>query len=135
MLRYTAASLEAPGRLFQAFEVSRTRNQLWLRADRNPDGGLPQLLDVHFDSVQYYCGPFVLRGLSLRRAAADERARLIDQHGLETDPQLGLFLLSAEHDWFVVSGSVQWAEADLPYDAPSVFWSSTTSATSIGELE
>jgi hypothetical protein len=135
LLRYTAASLEAPGRLFQAFQVSRTRNQLCLRADRNPSGGLPHLLDVHFDSVQYYCGPFVLHGLSLRRATADQQARLVDVHGLDTDPQLGLFLLSAEHDWFIVSGSPQWAEADLPYDAPSLFWSSTTSATSIGSLQ
>src|SRR4051794_23704690 len=117
MRRYTADSLEAPGRTFQVTDVTRTHNQVWLRSEQGLDVGIPYRLEVHFPGVEYYCGPFAMPGLSLRRAGPAERARLSARHGVPVEPGLGLYLLSREHDWFIVSGSPSWAEADVDYKA------------------
>jgi hypothetical protein len=121
--RYTAPSLEVPDRLFQITHVSRTRSQLWLQSDAAKDAGWEYRLEVLFQSVQYVCMPFALRGLSLRKATQDEWARLSELHGLEADPRWNLYLLSRDHDWFVVSANPMWAEADLKYNDEPVFWS------------
>jgi hypothetical protein len=121
--RYSSSTFDAPDRLFQITRVSRTHTQLWLQSDAAKDAGIEYRLEVLFQSVQYLCAPFVLRGLALRRATRDERARLAALHGLEVDDRWGFYLLSREHDWFVVSGSPIWAEADLTYSDEPVFWS------------
>lgn len=118
---YTAPSLEAPDRLFQVTQVSRTHTQLWLQSDRSQGTGKPRL-EVLFQNVQHLCMPFVLRGLSLRRATQEEWARLSKLHQLEHGPGWSLYMLSGSHDWFIVSATPLWAEADLSYDDKSVFW-------------
>lgn len=120
--RYTAPVFDAPDRLFQVMRTSRTHTQVWLQADAAPDLGIPLRLEVLFQSVQYLCLPFVFRGLALRAAAGAERDRLAAAHGLELPPEQGLYVLSKEHDWFVVSGKPLWAEARLSYRDESVFW-------------
>ncbi|MGC1209964.1 MAG: hypothetical protein WA890_01685 [Micromonospora sp.] len=75
-----------------------------------------------FPWVQYVCMPFVLRGLSLRRATQEEWARLSKLHQLVHDPRWSLYILSRSHDWFIVSAAPLWAEADLNYDDKPVFW-------------
>jgi hypothetical protein len=123
MYRYTATSLDGSGRLFQVTKVSRSHSQLWLQSDRAPEIGFKHRLEVLFPGVEYYCGPFAMRGLALRQADPERRDKLAEQHGIDIDPRYGLYLLSPDHDWFVVSGAPSWAEADLDYNAPSVFWS------------
>jgi hypothetical protein len=138
MRRYTATSLDAPGRLFQVTQVSSSHSQLWLQSDRAPEIGFRYRLEVYFPWVSYYCGPFAICGLALRQADPDRRDRLAEHHGLDIDPKYGLYLLSPDHDWFVVAGSPSWAEAALGYDAPSVFWSSEDRSDviiSIGQLQ
>jgi hypothetical protein len=120
--RYTASVFAAPNRLFQIMRTSRTRTQVWLQADASPSSGIPLRIEVHFDSVQYLCLPFIIRGLTLRAATAAERERLGAAHGLELAEDPGVYLLSEQHDWFVVSGPPQWAEARLAYDDGPVFW-------------
>ena len=135
--RYSAPSFEAPDRLFQITHVSRTRTQLWLQADRSRSTG-EHRLEVLFPSVQHLWVPFVLRGLSLRRATPEERARISERHGLPIDPDWHLHLLSRDHDWFVVSATPLWAEADLAYDDEPVFWSHSDHpdvVISVGTLE
>ncbi|MER7009062.1 hypothetical protein ABT297_39290 [Dactylosporangium sp. NPDC000555] len=118
--RYTASSFEAPGRLFQITRVSRTHTQLWLQSDAS---ATEHRLEVLFQWVQFISAPFVLSGLYLREATPDERARISERHALEVDPRWGLYLLSRDHDWFVVSGNPIWAESNLAYDDEPVFWS------------
>lgn len=134
--RYTASSLEAPDRLFQITHVSRTHTQLWLQSDRSQTSRYR--LEVLFQDVQHLCMPFVLRGLSLRKATQDEWARLSELHLLEPDSRWNLHMLSRSHDWFIVSGTVLWAEADLSYDDEPVFWTYTGNddvLISVGTLE
>jgi hypothetical protein len=136
--RYSAATLEAPGRLFQITHVSRTHTQLWLQSDAAKEAGFEYRLEVLFQSVQYLCVPFMLRDLWLRRATPEERARLSDLHHLQVAPRYDLYLLSRGHDWFVVSDKPIWAEADLRYDDEPVFWSSgdrDAKVISVGTLE
>ncbi|NJC68417.1 hypothetical protein HC031_01570 [Planosporangium thailandense] len=136
--RYTAASLEAPDRLFQVTHVSRTHTQLFLQSNAAKSAGFEHRLEVWFQSVQYFCMPFVLRGLSLRKASQDERASLSELHGLEADPRWDLYLLSRSHDWFIVSARPMWAEADLEYDDEPAFWSyagQDDAVISMGTLE
>lgn len=120
--QYTAAVYEAPDRLFQIMRTSRTRTQLWLQADASPSSGIPLRLEVHFDSVQYLCLPFVIRGLTLRAATTTERQRLSAAHGLDLAESQGVYLLSEKQDWFIVSSPPQWAEAHLSYNDGPVFW-------------
>lgn len=120
--RYTAPVFDVPDRLFQVMGTSRTHTQVWLQADAAPDWGIPLRIEVLFQSVQFLCLPFVFRGLSLRAAAASERDRLTAAHSLDLVPEQGVYLLSNEHEWFVVSASPLWAEARLSYDAGPVFW-------------
>lgn len=122
---YSAASLDAPDRIFQITHVSRTHTQLWLQANAAQSKDIAYRLEVLFQNVQHVCAPFVLRGLSLRRATHDESNRLSKLHGLEVDPSYGLYLLSRSHDWFIVSAKPIWAEADLDYNDKPVFWSYT----------
>lgn len=119
---YTAPVFDAPGRLFQVMRASRTHTQVWLQADAAPELGVPLRIEVLFQWVQYLCLPFVFRGLALRAATAAESERLAAAHGLELAPEQGVYLLSKEHDWFVVSGRPMWAEARLSYGDESVFW-------------
>jgi hypothetical protein len=123
--RYTAASLDVPDRQFQITQATRTHTKLWLQANAVPHLGHPYRLDVVFHDVQYLSFPFVMRGLALRRADPEETTRLSALHGLQPDPRTPVTLLSKDHDWFIVAGTVLWAEADLEYNDPSVFWSST----------
>ncbi|SBT49797.1 hypothetical protein [Micromonospora auratinigra] len=118
---YTAPSLEAPDRLFQITQVTRTHTQLWLQSDGSESVGRYRL-EVLFQCVQYVSMPFVLRGLSLRQATPQEWARLSELHQLEPDPAWSLYMLSRSHDWFIVSATPVWAEADLSYRDKSVFW-------------
>ncbi|WP_155246216.1 hypothetical protein [Salinispora arenicola] len=122
---YSAASLDAPDRLFQLTHASRTRTQLWLQADAAPSIGINHRLEILFQNVQYVCSPFALRGLSLRRATQDESGRLSKLHGLEVDPDYSIYLLSRSHTWFIVSAKPIWAEADLSYNDKPVFFSYT----------
>ncbi|MBQ1013316.1 hypothetical protein KBX53_20640 [Micromonospora sp. M51] len=117
------AELEAPDRLFQITHVSRTHTQLWLQADASSTH--EYRLEVLFQDVTYLCTPFVLRGLSLRRAHPEQTRRLTGLHELAVEPGWGVYLLSRSHDWFVVSSSPLWAEAKLSYSAEPVFWSYT----------
>ncbi|MCG5463584.1 hypothetical protein MED01_001739 [Micromonospora sp. MED01] len=118
---YTASSLEAPDRLFQITRVARTHTQVWLQSDRSQMTGQNRL-EVLFQSVQYVCMPFVLRGLSLRRAPQDDWARLSELHQLEHDPRWSLYMLSRSHDWFIVSATPLWAETDLSYNDATAIW-------------
>lgn len=118
---YTAPSLEAPDRLFQITHVTRTHTQVWLQSDRSRSTGQYRL-EVLFQWVQYVSMPFVLRGISLRRATQQEWARLSELHQLEHDPRWSLYMLSRSHDWFIVSATPLWAEADLNYNDKPVFW-------------
>ncbi|BFU45355.1 hypothetical protein [Krasilnikovia sp. MM14-A1004] len=121
--RYTAPVFAAPDRFFQVMRTSRTHTQLWLQSDAAPDSGHPLRLEVLFQWVHYMCLPFTLRGLTVRAATPAERDRLAAAHGLEVSAEQGVYLLSEEHDWFVVaSGSPLWAEARLSYSDESVFW-------------
>lgn len=120
--RFAAPVFDAPDRLFQVVRTGRTHTQLWLQSDAAPESGHPLRLEVLFQWVQYLCLPFVFRGLTVRAATAAERDRLTAAHGLELVPDQGVYLLSKEHDWFVVSGRPLWAEARLAYHDESVFW-------------
>ncbi|MFI6330570.1 hypothetical protein ACIBBG_19975 [Micromonospora chersina] len=118
--------------------MSRTHTQVWLQADPASSSGHEHRLEVLFQNVQYLCMPFVLRGLSLRRATAEQAARLGELHGLESDPRWDLYLLSRSDDWFVVSATPIWAEAKLSYRDEPVFWSYSGRedvVVSIGTLE
>ncbi|MET7818135.1 hypothetical protein [Micromonospora zamorensis] len=117
------AELEAPDRLFQITHVSRTHTQVWLQADANSTH--EHRLEVLFQDVKYLCTPFVLRGLSLRRADPEQTRRLTELHELVLDPGSSVYLLSRSHDWFVVSSHPLWAEAKLSYSDEPVFWSYT----------
>ncbi|MEU4398681.1 hypothetical protein [Micromonospora orduensis] len=119
----TTAELEAPDRLFQITHVSRTHTQLWLQADANSSH--QYRLEVLFQDVKYLCVPFMLRGLSLRRADPEQTRRLTDLHDLVVEPGSNVYLLSRSHDWFVVSSHPLWAEATLSYSDEPVFWSHT----------
>jgi len=119
---YKADGFEVPDRLFQIRQVGRTHSQMWLQAERPFVN--EYRLEVLFPDVGYLCLPFALRGLYLRRAPADEAARLTALHGVTVEPDRAVFLLSREHDWFVVSGEPAWAESALSYDEPTVFFNS-----------
>lgn len=112
--------LDAPDRLFQVTRVSRTHTQVWLQSDRSR--AHPYRLEVLFQWVQYLCTPVVLRGLSLRRATADERARISRQHDLVPDPRWDIYRLSRDSDAFIVSARPLWAESDLRFDDAPVYW-------------
>ena len=135
--KYKTPSLDVPDRLFQITQASRTHTQLWLQSDRNKSKGELRL-EVLFQSVQYLCIPFAIKGLALRQATTDECTRLSDLHGLKADSRWGIYLLSRQHDWFVVSAPPVWAEADLGFNDKSAFWSSADRpdvVRSIGTLE
>ena len=132
----TTAVLEAPDRLFQVTQVSRSHTRLWLQADANSTH--EHRLEVLFQHVKYLGTPFVLRGLSLRRADPEQTRRLTELHGLVIEPGSDMYLLSRSHDWFVVSSHPLWAEAKLRYLDEPVFWSHTGNedvVTSMGTVK
>jgi hypothetical protein len=117
---YQADVFDAPDRLFQIRQAARTHAQVWLQADRPSES--EHRLEVLFPAVQYLCLPFAFRGLHLRRAPAGEAARLLGLHGVTAEPERDVYLLSREHDWFVVSAKPTWAESALSYNEPTVFF-------------
>jgi hypothetical protein len=117
--RYEADAFEVPDRLFQIRQAARLHAQVWLQANRPSES--EYRLEVLIPAVQYLCLPFAFRGLYLRRAPADEATRLTKLHGVTVESERAVYLLSREHDWFVVSAKPAWAESALSYDEPSVF--------------
>ncbi len=117
---YKTDVFEAPGRQFQIRQASRGNAQVWLQSNRPFEN--ENRIEVLFPAVQYLCLPFSMHGLHLRRAPADEAARLSSLHGVSVKPELDVYLLSREHDWFLVSGKPMWAESALSYNEPTVFF-------------
>jgi hypothetical protein len=132
--RYEADSFEAPDRFFQILQAARLHNQVWLQSDR-PSENMYRL-EVLFPGVDYLCMPFYVRDLHLRRATADERKRLTALHDVTVGRDRDVYLLSPGHDWFVVSGNPVWAEADLSWNDPPVFYHqySPDVVISLGEM-
>jgi hypothetical protein len=118
----TAISLDIPDRQFQVWEYIPTHCQLLLQSNRAPEWGLSNRIEILFPGVAFFSLPPVMSSIALRRAEASTRQRVLLENQLADDTNLDVYLLSPARNWFVVSGPPQWAEADLAYDEPSVFF-------------
>ncbi|WP_327004360.1 hypothetical protein OHA72_56550 [Dactylosporangium sp. NBC_01737] len=113
--------LRAPGRQFQLARATRTHSQIILMSNAVPQAGLPKRLEVSFSAVKFMSFPPVFEDLYLRQAPAGREAEILARHGIAASAGSGVYLLHEEHDWYVVSGPPQWAEAVRTYDAESLF--------------
>jgi len=107
-------------RVFRLSSFDPTHNQLIIRSD--PDLEHETRIEIYFGNVAYMALRPMIRGITLRRASADEGADIASRVGLDAEMLEYLFLLeTATPVSFVVSGRPSWREATRTFDDPSLF--------------
>ncbi|MFG1954729.1 hypothetical protein [Micromonospora sp. NPDC048830] len=136
---YKAPSYMVTDRQFKVVDFMQTHCQLLLQSPPPSNGSSPLRIEVLFAGVTFMFLPPVFRGLYLRKAEYAEAQRILAGLNFGADRRGDVYLLSSDHDWFVVSvSSPQWVEAVRAYSDPSIFFPETwevDSTLSIGSLD